>query len=85
MEDNKSIPSQGRSAEEKGKDSGEEKTEESTEEKDNVNAEKLKVDSSQPKKDDVKRNNNVVPETEASVLIPELEIPKVQDEVKLRL
>lgn len=76
MEDNKSIPSQGRSAEEKEKDSGEEKIEESTEEKDSVNAEKLKDDSSQPKKDDVKRNNNVVPETEASVLIPEMEIPK---------
>ncbi|XP_016345094.1 alpha-protein kinase 3-like [Sinocyclocheilus anshuiensis] len=76
MEHNKSIPSQGRSAEEKGKHSGEEKIEESTEEKDNVNAEKLKDDSSQPKKDDVKRNNNVVPETEASVVIPEMEIPK---------
>ncbi|XP_016369920.1 alpha-protein kinase 3-like [Sinocyclocheilus rhinocerous] len=72
MEHNKSIPSQGGSAEEKGKHSGEE----STEEKDNVNAEKLKDDSSQPKKDDVKRNNNVVPETEASVVIPEMEIPK---------
>ncbi|XP_016109155.1 alpha-protein kinase 3-like [Sinocyclocheilus grahami] len=76
MEHNKSIPSQGRSAEEKGKHSGEEKIEESTEEKDHVNAEKLKDDSSQPKKDDVKRNNNVVPETEASVVIPEMEIPK---------
>ncbi|XP_059362344.1 alpha-protein kinase 3 isoform X2 [Carassius carassius] len=76
MEHNERIPSQGRSAEEKGKDSGEENTEESTEEKDNVNAEKRKDDSSQPKKDDVKRNNNFVPETEASVVIPEMEIPK---------
>ncbi|KAF4101440.1 alpha-protein kinase 3 isoform X2 [Onychostoma macrolepis] len=76
MEDNKSIPSQGRSAEEKGKNSGKEKTEESTEGKDNANAEKLKDDSSRPKKDDVKTNNNVVPETEASVLIPEMENPK---------
>ncbi|XP_042599887.1 alpha-protein kinase 3-like isoform X2 [Cyprinus carpio] len=76
MEHNKSIPSQGRSAEEKGKDRDEEKIEESTEGKDNANAEKLKDDSSQPKKDAVKRNNNVVPETEASVVIPEMEIPK---------
>ncbi len=76
MEDNKSIRSQGRCAEEKGKNCGEEKIEESTEGKHNVNAEKLKDDFSQPKKDDVKRNNNVVPETEASVLTPEMKIPK---------
>ncbi len=76
MEDNKSIRSQGRCAEEKGKNCGEEKIEESTEGKHNVNAEKLKDDFSQPKKDDVKRNNNVVPETEASVSTPEMKIPK---------
>ncbi|XP_043120090.1 alpha-protein kinase 3 isoform X2 [Puntigrus tetrazona] len=76
MEDNKSIPSQCRSAEEKVKDSDGEKTEESTGEKDSVNAEKLKDDSSQPKKEDVKGNNNVAPESEASVVIPEMEIPK---------
>lgn len=76
----KSIPSQSRSAEENGKDSGEDKIEKSSEkereEKGNVNAEKLKDDSSQPKKDDVKQNKNVVPETEASIVIPEMEIPK---------
>ncbi|XP_016102192.1 alpha-protein kinase 3 isoform X1 [Sinocyclocheilus grahami] len=80
IKDEKSIPVQGRSAEEKVKDSGEEKmkksTEEEREEKSNVNAEKLKDDFSQPKKDDVKRNNNVVPETETSVVIPEIENPK---------
>ncbi|XP_073707143.1 alpha-protein kinase 3 [Garra rufa] len=69
--DDKSIPSQGKSAEDKGKDNGEEKNTE----KGNVNAEKLKEDSSQPKKVE-RRNNNVVPETEAPIVIPEMEIPK---------
>lgn len=78
----KSIPSQSRSAEDKGKYSGEDKIEKSTEkeredkEKGSVNAEKLKDDSIQPKKEDVKQNKNVVPETEASIVIPEMEIPK---------
>ncbi|KAK7160127.1 hypothetical protein R3I93_007936 [Phoxinus phoxinus] len=76
----KSIPSQSRSAEDKGKYSGEDKIEKSTErevedkEKSNVNAEKLKNDSVPPKKEDVKQNKNVVPETEASIVTPE--IPK---------
>ncbi|KAK2894787.1 hypothetical protein Q8A67_012016 [Cirrhinus molitorella] len=69
--DDKSIPSQGRSAEDKGKDSGEEKSTE----KGNANAEKLKEDSSQPKKVE-RRNNNVVSETEATLVIPEMEIPR---------
>lgn len=69
--DDKSIPSQDRIAEDKGKYSGEEKSNE----KGNVNLEKLKEDSSQPKKDD-RRNNNLVPETEAPIVIPEMEIPK---------
>ncbi|KAL0168184.1 hypothetical protein M9458_036406 [Cirrhinus mrigala] len=69
--DDKSIPSQGRIAEDKGKDSGEEKSTK----KENVNAEKLKEDSSQAKKDD-RRNNNLFPETEAPIVIPEMEIPK---------
>ncbi|XP_042616241.1 alpha-protein kinase 3-like isoform X2 [Cyprinus carpio] len=80
IKDDKSIPSQGRSAEENVKDNSEEKmvksTEEEREEKSNVNVEKLKDDFSQPKRDDVKRNNNVVPETETSVVIPEIETPK---------
>uniref|UniRef100_A0A8C1YQR0 non-specific serine/threonine protein kinase n=1 Tax=Cyprinus carpio TaxID=7962 RepID=A0A8C1YQR0_CYPCA len=80
IKDDKSIPSQGRSAEENAKDNSEEKmvksTEEEREEKSNVNVEKLKDDFSQPKRDDVKRNNNVVPETETSVVIPEIETPK---------
>ncbi|XDV28722.1 hypothetical protein PO909_031939 [Leuciscus waleckii] len=78
----KSIPSQSRSAEDKGKYSGEDKIEKSTEkeredkEKGSVNAEKPKDDSIQPKKEDVKQNKNVVPETEASIVTPEMEIPK---------
>lgn len=78
----KSIPSQSRSAEDKRKYSGEDKIEKSTEkeredkEKGNVNAEKLKDDSIQPKKEDVKQNKNVVPETEASIVTPEMEILK---------
>ncbi|XP_077050566.1 alpha-protein kinase 3 isoform X2 [Siphateles boraxobius] len=84
MEEDKNdcIPSQSKSAEDKGKYSGEGKIEKSTEkeredkEKGNVNAEKLKDDSIQPKKEDVKQNKNVVPETEASIVTPEMEIPK---------
>lgn len=78
----KSIPSQSRRAEDKGKYSGEDKIEKSTEkkreekEKGSVNAEKLKDDSIQPKKEDVNQNKNVVPETEASIVTPEMEIPK---------
>ncbi|XP_026086700.1 titin homolog isoform X2 [Carassius auratus] len=77
IKDDKSIP---RIAEEKGKDNGEEKMEKSTEEereqKSNVNAEKPKDDFSQPKKNDVKRNNNVDPGTDTSVVIPRIEFPK---------
>ncbi|KAG1944846.1 alpha-protein kinase 3 [Pimephales promelas] len=75
----KSIPSQSKSAEDKGKYSGEdkiEKKEREDKEKSNVNAEKLKADSIQPKKEDVKQNKNVVPETEASIVTPEMEMPK---------
>ncbi|XP_067275081.1 alpha-protein kinase 3 isoform X2 [Pseudorasbora parva] len=75
----KSIPSQSRNAEEKGKDTGGDTIEKSIKEREdkkkgNANAEKLKDDSSKPKKDDVKQNKNVVPET--SIVIPEMEIPK---------
>ncbi|XP_056111795.1 alpha-protein kinase 3 isoform X2 [Rhinichthys klamathensis goyatoka] len=75
----KSIPSQSKSAEDKGKYSGEDKIEKKVrenKEKGNVNAEKLKDDSIQPKKEDVKQNKNVVPKTETSIVTPEIEIPK---------